>query len=115
MKERWIRYARLVSAAAVLAVLAYFGALMSPPYFRNLEFQRALERISAETDAASLPPEVVRTAVLDQAGRLGLPVRAPQVQVARSADRYAVEVRYFVRVDLPLYTVDLHFRPRAGR
>jgi hypothetical protein len=36
------------------------------------------------------------------------------VHIDRSADGLRIDVRYFVRVTLPFYTVDLHFYPGAG-
>jgi hypothetical protein len=39
---------------------------------------------------------------------------ADNVRIQRTSDRVQIDVRYFVRVDLPLYTVDLHFYPGAG-
>jgi len=36
------------------------------------------------------------------------------VQIVRSQGGLRIDVRYFVRVTLPGYTVDLHFYPGAG-
>jgi hypothetical protein len=41
-------------------------------------------------------------------------VKQDNVQVIRSRDGVRIDVRYFVRVTLPGYTVDLHFYPGAG-
>ena len=49
--------------------------------------------------------------VLDKAHQLNLPVAEDNVHILRSADGLHIDVRYFVRVDLPGYTVDLHFYP----
>jgi hypothetical protein len=53
-------------------------------------------------------------AVLEKAAFLGLPVKAENVLIKRSTDSIRIDVRYFVRVDFPIYTVDLHFYPGAG-
>ena len=37
-----------------------------------------------------------------------------RVGIKRSAKGVRIDVRYIVRVDFPLYTVDLHFYPGAG-
>jgi hypothetical protein len=52
--------------------------------------------------------------VLKRAGELDLPVKADNVQIDRLGDGLRIDVRYFVRVSLPFYTVDLHFYPGAG-
>ena len=45
---------------------------------------------------------------------LDLPVRADNVKIVHSKDGMRIDVRYFVRVNAPGYTVDLHFYPGAG-
>jgi hypothetical protein len=52
--------------------------------------------------------------VLAKAADLGLPVVADNVHIQRAPESVRIEVRYAVHVDLPLYTVDLHFYPGAG-
>ncbi len=41
------------------------------------------------------------------------PVRSGDIEVKRSANELRINVRYIVRVNLPMYTVDLHFYPGA--
>jgi hypothetical protein len=50
---------------------------------------------------------------MEQAARLSLRVDAKDIHVKRAQGRLEVEVMYEVPADLPLYTVDLHFRPQA--
>jgi hypothetical protein len=52
--------------------------------------------------------------VLDKARALDLPVQPGNVQIVRREGTVRIDVRYIVRVDLPGYTVDLHFYPGAG-
>ena len=107
-------YIRLTAGLAVLVVLAFFAALMLPPCVRNLEFQRFLEQAVADPKLIQQPPDVIRVAVASKAAQLGLPVGPGHVRLTRLGNRFEIEVRYIVRIDLPLYTVDLHFRPLAG-
>jgi len=58
--------------------------------------------------------EALRQTVLTKAIELDLPVKPENVQIERSAESLRIAVRYFVRVNLPGYTVDLHFYPGAG-
>lgn len=101
-------------AVAIVAALAAFCILLFRPYLQNWRFQNYLEQKAFDTATAAQTDVMVRTDVLDQAARLGLPVSGDQVRVVKSATATYIEVRYFVRVDMPLYTVDLHFRPGAG-
>ncbi len=52
--------------------------------------------------------------VLTKAIELDLPVKADNVQINHLPDGLRIDVRYFVRVNFPGYTVDLHFYPGAG-
>ncbi|MDP2996564.1 MAG: hypothetical protein Q8N47_03685 [Bryobacterales bacterium] len=105
---------RIGAAVVILAGLAVSAVLMLPPYYRNFEFQRRLERLAHQSDAATQPAEVVRTQALSAAAELGLPVRSDQIAVERAGERYRLRVLYVRRVDLLIYTVDLHFRSSTG-
>lgn len=104
---------RFAAGLAVLFLLIAVAGRLLPPYWRNIEFQGALDQAGQGSPAASLSDEALRARVVDAAARLALPVRAEDVRVRRAAGRVEVEVLYLVPVALPLYTVDLHFRPRA--
>ncbi len=85
------------------------AAFLIPPYFENMRFQQYLTGAVAERR----PPEMLQAAILNKAAELGLPVRAEDVHVTRQGNGLRVEIVYVIRVDLPLYTVDLHFHPSA--
>ncbi len=107
---RW----RLAAAAAILAVLVLLLAVFAPYYFRNLELQNYVSEVTRRADAKTQSDDVLRTWVLDKASELKLPIKADNVHISRSPVGLHIDVRYFVRVDLPGYTVDLHFYPGAG-
>ena len=107
---RW----RIAAAAAVLAVLAAFTAMFAPIYFRNLELQNFVSGVAQRVENQTNSDDVLRTWVLDKAHELGLPVKEDNVHIIRSREAMRIDVRYFVRVTLPGYTVDLHFYPGAG-
>ncbi|HTS60453.1 MAG TPA: hypothetical protein VMH28_00435 [Candidatus Acidoferrales bacterium] len=106
---RW----RIAAAVAVLVALAGFGALFSPIYIHNLELQNFVADLTRNASARSQPDEDLRANVLKKAAELDLPVKADNVHIDRSEGLH-IDVRYFVRVSLPFYTVDLHFYPGAG-
>ena len=107
---RW----RIAVAAVVLLGLAGFAAIFAPIYFHNLELQNYVSDLTHSADIQSATDDLVRTRILNKAAELGLPVKAGNVHIYRSGEGIGVDVRYFVRVDLPGYTVDLHFYPGAG-
>jgi len=108
--SRW----RVAAGAAVLAALVLIGIRLIPIYIRNIELQQFVEEVTHRATTPTSSDDVLRTWVLDKAADLDLPVKATNVQIERSADNVRIDVRYVVRVDLLLYTVDLHFYPGAG-
>ena len=107
---RW----RIAAAVLVLAALLGFGAMFAPIYADNLKLQTYVEEITRRVDSRNQPDETLRQNVLQKARELDLPVKADNVHIIRSPEGLRIDVRYFVRVTVPGYTVDLHFYPGAG-
>jgi len=107
---RW----RIAAAVLILGGLVSFLALFAPIYFRNMELQKYVSGLTHSVENTQKSDDLLRTWVLDKAHQLDLPVAEDNVHILRSADGVHIDVRYFVRVDLPGYTVDLHFYPGAG-
>ena len=107
---RW----RIAAAIAVLAALAGFAVLFTPIYIHNLQLQSFVADLTHGRDVSGEPDEALRDKVLKRAGELNLPIKADNVHIERTAEGLRIYVRYFVRVSLPFYTVDLHFYPGAG-
>jgi hypothetical protein len=107
---RW----RIAAAVLVLAVLLGFGVMFAPIYVDNLKLQAYVEEITRGVDGRNQPDEALRQNVLNKARELDLPVNAENVHIIRSPEGLRIDVRYFVRVTVPGYTVDLHFYPGAG-
>ena len=105
---------RIAAAALILVVLAVLGARLLPLYLDNMRLQSYVEGIAQNEEARTRPDDALRVAVLERAAFLGLPIKAENVHIKRSSDTMRIDVRYIVRVDFPLYTVDLHFYPGAG-
>jgi hypothetical protein len=105
---------RVAAGVAVLAGLLILVATFAPIYIHNLQLQNFVTDLATRPDTASKSDDLLRTWVLDKAHALQLPVRNDNIKIAHAADGTHINVRYFVRVDLPGYTVDLHFYPGAG-
>ena len=106
---------RIAAAAVVILGLAAIAATFAPIYFHNLRLQNFLAEVTARADTPAKSDDLLRTWVTDRAYQFGLPVRPGNVKIERSARGIRIEIRYFVRVNLPGYTVDLHFYPAAGK
>lgn len=109
MAKTW----RILGAVAILVVLGTAAVWLAPAYIRHFRFQRAMDAALAEPGIARRPVEALQVAVAARAASLGIPVKPEQVRVDWRGGRLQAEVRYLVRVDLPLYTVDLHFRAHS--
>lgn len=107
------RAARRAAAVAVLAGAAVVIAQLTPVYWNAWRFRRYVAQLVAHPETRQRPDEWVRAQLVNRAAQLGLPVRSDQVRVDRSRGRLELEVRYVAPVRFGLYTVDLHFRPRA--
>ena len=105
---------RLALAALILLGFAATTARLAPPYIQNWKLQSYLNGLSEDASTAAVPPAVLEARVMDKASSLGIPLHTGDVTVERHSANLHIRALYVVRVDLPLYTVDLHFRPEAG-
>jgi hypothetical protein len=104
---------RIAAGVTVLLLMLVLATRLVPPYARNLEFQNALTGVLQRATNSGGSDETVVKGVLEQAALLGLRVDPKDVHVRRAQGWLRIEVFYEVPVALPLYSVDLHFRPRA--
>ena len=109
---RW----RIVAAIAILGVLGFVLAVCTPYYFRNMKLQGYVSDLTRVGEVRSQSDASIRSAVLEKAQQLRLPVLADNVRISRDQDGTVrkIDVRYMVPIDLPGYTVKLHFYPGAG-
>ena len=107
---RW----RVGAAVLILAGLAFFLAMFAPYYFRNLELQRFVSEMTRRVENQTRSDNVLRTWVVEKARQLELPITEDEVHITHPADGIRIDIRYFVKVDVPGYTVNLHFYPGAG-
>lgn len=106
----------LVFWLVVLAAFVYFGSKFLPTYVSSNQFYDAMEYEAKETAAGNRTDEQVRKALVIKAKELGLPILAANIQITRSGNEVAIQVKYTVSVDLP-YTapVQWKFSPRSAK
>ena len=102
-------------AVALLAVFLYITASLAPYFISNLRLGRYVEELTQSPGIPDRSPDEIRAQVAERARQLGLPVGASDVQVELTPATARIAVRYLVPVELPGYTVKLHFAPSAGR
>jgi hypothetical protein len=106
---------RIAAAVLVLAALVFFVFRLAPAYLHNWQLGRYLHQLAASSSVQAATDGELRSLVVNRARELALPVAADNVRIDRSRAGLRLEVRYVVGVDLPGYTVTLHFRPGASR
>lgn len=107
---RW----RIAAAIFVLALLVFFLAMFAPYYLRNLELQNFVSEITRRVENQTKSDDVLRTWVVERARQLELPITEDEVHITHPLDGMRIDIRYFIKVDVPGYTVNLHFYPGAG-
>jgi hypothetical protein len=107
---RW----RIAAGIAVLLLLFALIGFLSPIYIHNLQLQRYVASVTQSASNTTSLDAPLRSQILDKAHSLNLPVSADDVHITHTSDGLRVDVRYFVTVNLPGYTVRLHFYPGAG-
>ena len=109
---RW----RIAAALLILGLLALVLAVCAPYYFRNLKLQSYVADVTRDVANRERSDANLRALVLQRAQQLALPIMADNVHVTREPDGAVkhIDVRYMVPIDLPWYTVKLHFYPGAG-
>jgi hypothetical protein len=107
---RW----RIAAAFLILGALAYFLALFAPFYLRNWQMQSFVANLTQNVESPPRSDQALLDAVMQKARQLGLPITEDEVHVTHPPDAIRIDIRYFVTVDVPGYTVNLHFYPGAG-
>ena len=100
---------RVAAGVLVLAALGFFASVLTPIYVRNFEFREFVSSVTHNVESQSRSDESLQRTVLAKASSLSLPVTASNVQISRPGGSVRIDVRYVVQVDLPGYTVELHF------
>jgi hypothetical protein len=105
---------RIAVAVLILAGLVFFLATFTPYYLRNFQLQRFVSDLTHRVENQTKSDDALRTWVVEKARQLQLPITEDEVHITHPPDGMRIDIRYFVKVDVPGYTVNLHFYPGAG-
>jgi hypothetical protein len=100
----------------ILGILGFLLSVCAPYYFHNLKLQSFVSDLTRGVGEKQQSDAEIRSVVLERAHELALPIAADDVHIIRQPDGAVkhIDVRYMVPIDLPGYTVKLHFYPGAG-
>jgi len=104
---------RLIAAILVLAAMAGILLALAPVYLEDYQLRQHIQSLVRSPNAAAMPDETIRAAVLARARQLDLPVQPDDVQISHPNGKLQLQLKYAVQMDFPLYQVDLHFHPGA--
>lgn len=105
---------RVIAGVFILAGMVFFLALFTPYYLRNLKLQTFVSETARRVENQTQSDDLLKQMVLAKAHQLDLPVAEDNVHITHSQAGVHIDVRYFVNVSFPGYTVRLHFYPGAG-
>jgi len=112
VSESAARITRTAAGVILAAGLVYVLLTLIPPYRKNSKFQEYLEQAVTRPESAA----ILKTDLVNRAAQMGLPLRDDDVRITeKPGNGLRVDIVYIDRVDLKLYTVDLHFHPSAER
>jgi hypothetical protein len=99
----------MAAGILVLAALGLFAAVLTPIYVRSFRFHEFVSSLTHNVGFRDRSSDALLGMVLAKARSLNLPVTASNVQIIRTGGEVRIAVHYVVKVDLPGYTVELHF------
>jgi len=104
---------RLIAGILVLAGMAGVLLALGPVYFEDFQLRQYIRALARGPNAAAVPDETLRSAVLARARQLDLPVQPGDIRISHPEGKLELQAKYAVQMDFPLYQVDLHFHPAA--
>jgi hypothetical protein len=104
---------KLVLGFLVIAVVAYLGLQIIPPYWANYQFEDAIKTEALISTNSSKTESEIRDSVFKKVTELEIPLKREDIRVQRTGNQgsgsVTIEAPYDVHVDLPGYSFDLHF------
>lgn len=98
----------------VLVAIVYFGADVGEIYFRYYRFNDAVQQEAQYGTTRS--DDDIKRRLMALADSLGLPEDASRrLRVVRSGNRLTIQTSYVEHIDVPFYTRDVQFTPRADK
>ncbi len=97
----------------VFLAAIYLGVKLIPLYVNNFQFQDAMENEARLGVVSRKTAEQIRDTIFTKAQELGLPLTREQIRVEADLRTVRISCEYDIHVELPGYTLRLHFNPSS--
>ena len=97
----------------ILASFIYVCVKVTPTLVNEYEFQDAIQTIARFASVSRQTSEQIKTNVLSEAQKDGIPVNAEDVKVEALSGNIKIHADYSVTIDLIVYQWTLNFHPSA--
>jgi hypothetical protein len=111
--EKGAGHLKAIIWTLILASIAFLGFKVTPLLISEYEFQDGIQTIARMASVNRPDSEKIRQAVLKEAEKDELPIRAEDIQVESSSGNIHISANYSVTVDLKVYQWTLNFNPSA--
>lgn len=89
----------------------YLAWKLIPPYFNNYQFEDEVQNAALMNSYSTRSPEEISSDLAKKAAEYDIPLTPEQINVERNGNELSIWAEYTVHVDLPVFPLDLKFRP----
>jgi hypothetical protein len=111
--EKGAGHLKAIIWTLILVLIAYVGFKVTPLLINEYEFQDGIQTIARMASVNRPESEKIRQAVLKEAEKDELPIRAEDIQIVAAGGNIHISANYSVTVDLKVYQWTLNFNPSA--
>jgi hypothetical protein len=111
--ERGAGHLKAIVWTLILASLVYVAFKVTPPMINEYEFQDGMQTVARFASVNRDSNEKVRDAILKEAKKDDVPVKADDIKIEGNAGNYRINADYSVTVDLSVYQWTLNFHPKV--
>lgn len=95
----------------VLVVGAFVLFKVWPAYWGNFKLQRLIQDQAVALTYERTSDSDIQSLISEKAHAFNVPIAPEQVTVNRTGSNLSISVDYTVHVDLPIFPLDLNFKP----
>jgi predicted small integral membrane protein len=98
----------------ILGTAVYVVFQVVPVWYANYQFKTDIEQIAATESYSTRTEGEIQQIILARAEYYGILLRPEHVHIWRTGRKLAIEVKYSVQIEVPLYHFEITFHPRSA-